>query len=126
MERPILMKQHLSFENPVHEVVPGKRAMLSGALYHDCWTNMDAWVDDIKRYSYLKALKWSRQKKRRSFLYWTSRQFAAAGYFFFKRFFIEKRYKQGIIGFIYCFTWSFEEFLTVLKYYEIMNKKKNP
>ncbi len=124
MDRPILIRKGLEFVNPLHETVVGEKKMLSGNLYHDCWTNIHDWAEDMQIYSAWKARNWAADDPNRSILFLTFRQFAAAGYLFLKRFFAEKRYKQGLGGFLYCFTWSFEEFLVLLKYYELTHKNE--
>ena len=123
-KRPLICPADLKFEGALHEyVIGGKKANFSGSLIHDCWINLEDFVNDLNVYSTRKAKTWIEQERNYSTVYLLIRQILLSIYLFNSRFIFQKRFLFGLEAFFYCFYWASEEILVGLKYIEMKRKK---
>jgi glycosyltransferase involved in cell wall biosynthesis len=125
LDRPILMKKDLQWKDAIHEVISEEMGFLKGDLLHHSWFGMNDFINDINKYSTWKAKKWISEGRDYSIGKLCIRQPLISLYVFFQRYIGEKRFKQGSIGFLYCFAWASEELFVGLKYYEIKKETKD-
>lgn len=126
MERPILFKKTLKFENALHEQLNEKNfGWLKGELIHQSWVDATDWIDDINHYSTHQAKKWILQNRNYNRFQLFLIGFLMPIYTFLKMFFWQKRFKNGLFaGFFYSLACSIEWIFSVLKYYEMKYLKK--
>lgn len=124
INRPLICPKNLKFRGALHEYVVSKnKKRISGSLIHDCWVDLEEFVNDLNEYSTRKARTWIEQKRNYSTFYLLIRQIALSFYLFFGRFFYQKRFLFGTEAFFYCFYWASEEILVGLKYIEMKRRK---
>jgi len=122
LNRPILMKKDIKFKDSIHEILDEKMGYLSGKLLHHAWNGMEDFMNDLNKYSTWKAQKWINEGRDYSAFILSFRQSLVALYMFIKRYFGEKRFKHGAIGFLYTFAWASEELFVGLKFYEMKKR----
>jgi glycosyltransferase involved in cell wall biosynthesis len=125
--RPILLKRHLRFKGRLHEQVAGAEfGYLKEPLIHQHWKDATDWIETVNKYSYMAANKWLQEKRNygRVSIFLIGVIFPI--YWFVKIYFVQGKWKAGMMGLLYslgyCSQWTF----TALKYYEMKygkNKK---
>ena len=118
--RPLLATKEKQFISELHEYIVSERSQfLKSFLVHDCWIDLEDFVEDINTYSYRKALTWHENGRKYRPHWLIFRQLIVAIYLFFVRYFLQGRFKFGPKAFLYCLYWSSEEILVGLKYIEL-------
>jgi len=124
MSRPILMPKNVQWQSSIHEQVEGRMTYVGGHLLHHSWEGMVDFIDEINKYTTWKTDSWINQSRSYGTSYLVARQTLNALYLFCKRYFYEKRFKFGAVGFLYCLAWASEELFVGLKFYENSIKDK--
>lgn len=117
--RPILHRSSLKFKYKLHEQIEGiKFGYLKQPLLHYNWQGVEDMIKQINRYSTLEALKWYREKRKYNLFHLFLIALLMPFYSFFLHFFYYKKYRSGLIGFIYSMGNSIIWIFKVLKFYE--------
>jgi glycosyltransferase involved in cell wall biosynthesis len=123
-KRPIIVKNGLFFEGSVHENVNGSVSFLDGDLLHYSDASIRSFLDDILKYSKIKAKKWIKEGRNYGIFFLTIRQIFVAFFLLMRRLFFEKRVKDGPKALIYCIAWMAEELFVGLWFIELTRNNK--
>tara|TARA_B100000212_G_C27361485_1_gene528396 strand:+ start:534 stop:1337 length:804 start_codon:yes stop_codon:yes gene_type:complete len=122
-KRPIAVKNGLFFEGSVHENVNGTVSFLDGNLLHYSDASINSFLEDILKYSKIKAKKWIKEGRNYGILTLTIRQIFVSFFLLIKRLIFERRIKDGPKALIYCLAWMSEELFVGLWFIDLKKNK---
>jgi glycosyltransferase involved in cell wall biosynthesis len=98
----------------------GKNARLKSDIIHKGYPDLEHFLSSVNRQTTLEAEKWINTNRRMTL----GRILWRATDRFFRRYFRKKGYKDGMYGFVIAYFDSLYQFLSYLKYREMINKNK--
>ena len=125
VERPLLFKNLFQFTGALHESMKVERfGILAGDLLHNVHFNLTSWLQKTPTIK-LHAQKWLDQGREYGLFTLAILVFFLPIYEFFKKFFIQKAFKNGFFeGFLYALVHSWYWVFVIMYYYELRHKEK--